>query len=594
MKAAVGMIEFVLLNANQQGERFRFSEGPIELGRENARSLPRIVVNDPFTSRHHVLVDDAAEGQLRVVNLTDKAGRPVQISNGVVLQNGEQALATPPFRLQFGTSTVEVRRVETDSAYLQSFHSIERQSLIAPAPRLDNTVAKVQANPTPERLLAEWFDALLGVQRAVAGSTEFYEEAAKAVVHIVGLDRGMVILRSGGVWERRAFYAKEADDRLGYSSRVLDEVVSQRQTIFQSFSEGEVVKSLVGLQAVVASPIWDEQEQVIGAMFGSRDLRFDKATAGIRPLEAQFVQVIANMVSVGLIRTAHEAEANRMRAQFEGFFSKPLAMALERDRTLLDARQRELTMLFLDLRGFSRIAERVGPGQTYQFLSECLNRFTEIVMQFDGVVIDYYGDGFAAMWNAPLEEPRHAELAARAALKIQTIVPELNEKYQGVLGAAVRIGIGLHTGEAQVGNSGSTFRLKFGPRGHAVNLTSRVEGANKLIGTSCLLTSVTRQKLPAEMQVRRVCRARLSGLQEPIDLFELGALAPSETWLRLRADYEQALELYEQQRPLECLQCCAKILASSVTDDVTRWLLNLANGRIGNPDYDPVVQFENK
>ena len=252
-----------------------------------------------------------------------------------------------------------------------------------------------------------------------------------------------------------------------------------------------------------------------------------------------------------------------MRVQFEGFFSKPLAQALELDRTLLDARKRELTMLFLDLRGFSKIAERVEAGETYQFLSDCLNRFTETVMNHEGVVIDYYGDGFAAMWNAPLDQPNHAELAVRSALNMLAIVPQLNDEYSQRLGSRVNVGIGVHTGVAQVGNSGSTFRLKYGPRGHAVNLTSRVESATKVVGVPCLVTRATREHLPVETQVRRICRARLPGMNEPVDLFELGGRDPSDAWLKLRRDYELALGHHERAEYSECLALCDEILAAT-------------------------------
>jgi len=590
------MIELVIVNPDQKHERFQFVSGPIELGRENPRTLPRVVVNDRFTSRHQVLIDDAADGQLRIENITDNPGRPVRLSNGVTLGNGEKAFVTPPIRLFFGKTTVDVRRVDSLSGGAdQPFQTIQRSMLARGETPAELTIARAEGPPTAERLTA-WFEALLNVQRAAAGSAEFYEEAAKAVVEMIGLDRGLVILQEGNRWKLRASAARADDDRRSYSNTVLDKVARDKQTMYQSFNVGSDLVSLMGVQAVVASPIFDDAQQVIGAIYGSRDMRPSISAAGIRPLEAQFVQVLAGMVSAGLIRAHREAEAARMRVQFEGFFSKPLAEALERDRTLLSARKRELTMLFLDLRGFSKIAERVQAGETYQFLSECLNRFTETVMKYEGVVIDYYGDGFAAMWNAPLDQPRHAELAARAALDMRAIVPELNEKYGEVLGAKVNVGIGIHTGEAQVGNSGSESRLKYGPRGHAVNLTSRVEGATKIVGASCLLTGSTRQKLSVDMHVRRICRAKLAGMSEAIDLYELGGTDPADAWMMLRRDYEEALEHYENARYAECLQSCATIVASGVSDDATRWLLTHANLRLtaGDTTPDPVFRFETK
>ncbi len=587
------MIELVVVNPEQQHERFQFDSGPIELGRENPRTIPRVVVNDRFTSRHQVLIDDAADGQLRVENITDNPGRPVRISNGIILTNGEKAFVTPPVRLFFGKTTVDLQCGEEPTQLEASLQSIQRTILAPSAATPQHTILASHDPPATQRL-TEWFETLLSVQRAAAGSEEFFQETARAVVETIGLDRGLVLVREGHEWRARAAFSRNDEDRGGFSRRILDRAAGQKNTIFQNFGAGSGLDSLLNVQAVVASPVFNAADEVIGAVYGSRDIRPTVTTGGVRLLEAQFVQVLAGMVGAGLIRAAREAETARMRVQFEGFFSKPLAQALERDRTLLDARQRELTMLFLDLRGFSKIAERTEPGETYPFLSDCLNRFTETVMNHDGVVIDYYGDGFAAMWNAPLDQPNHAELAVRSALQMLTLVPALNEQYSARLGAAVNVGIGVHTGWAQVGNSGSKFRLKYGPRGHSVNLTSRTESATKVVGIACLITRSTRACLPAVIEVRRICCARLPGMHEAIDLFELGGTDPSDAWLKLRGDYETALTKYEQGAHHECLELCERICAENpAPDPAALWLAGQSRQRIATGDStpQPIVEF---
>jgi adenylate cyclase len=589
------MIEIVLVNPDQKQERHEFASGPIELGRENPRTLPRVVVNDRFTSRHQVLIDDAADGQLRIENISDNAGRPVRISNGVTLGNGQKAFVTPPVRLFFGKTTVDVRRIDEEAEGEGAFQTIQRSILVKSTPSsvAENSLIGSVRPPSAEEL-TQWFESLLAVQRAAAGSDEFYQEAAKAVVEMIGLDRGMVILKEAGDWQAKAAHARLADDHRTFSRTILDKASRGKSTLFQSGGTISEFQSLVNVQSVVASPIFDEQDNVIGAIYGSRDTRPSATAVGVRPLEAQFVQVLAGMVSAGLMRAKREAEAARMRVQFEGFFSKPLAQALERDPGLLSPRQRELTMLFLDLRGFSKIAEKVDAGETYHFLSECLDRFTAIVMKYDGVVIDYYGDGFAAMWNAPLDQQDHADAAAKAALEIRGIVPELNEKYKAVLQARVNVGLGIHTGEAHVGNSGSQSRLKYGPRGHAVNLTSRVEGATKTVGVPSLVTDATRKHLSVDLPVRRICQVRLAGMSDPVELYELGERDPTDAWLSLRRDYEEALAHYERAEYAKCLHCCAQIMAGDSVDPPTRWLLDNANRRLsaGDTTPDPVFRFE--
>jgi adenylate cyclase len=519
----------------------------------------------------------------------------VRLSNGVTLSNGDKTFVTPPVRLFFGKTTVDIRRIDEEAEGEGAFQSIQRSIMVqsAPVPVVENALIGSVRPPSAEEL-TQWFESLIAVQRAAAGSEEFYQEAAKAVVEMIGLDRGMVILKEAGDWKAKAAHARTPDDHRTFSRTILDKASRGKSTLFQSGGTISDFQSLVNVQSVVASPVFDEQDNVIGAVYGSRDTRPSATASGVRPLEAQFVQVLAGMVSAGLMRAKREAEAARMRVQFEGFFSKPLAQALERDPGLLSPRQRELTMLFLDLRGFSKIAEKVDAGETYHFLSECLDRFTAIVMKYDGVVIDYYGDGFAAMWNAPLDQKDHADAAAKSALEIRGIVPELNEKYKAVLQSKVNVGLGIHTGEAHVGNSGSQSRLKYGPRGHAVNLTSRVESATKTVGVPCLVTDATRKKLAVEFPVRRICQARLAGMSDAVELYELGERDPSDAWLSLRRDYEEALGHYERGEYARCLQCCAQIMTGNSVDPPTRWLLDNANRRLsaGDSAPDPVFRFE--
>jgi len=150
-----------------------------------------------------------------------------------------------------------------------------------------------------------------------------------------------------------------------------------------------------------------------------------------------------------------------------------------------------------------------------------------------------------AMWNAPLDQPEHAVLACRAALAILAELPRMSEDWRAVVGGPLSIGLGLNTGLAMVGNTGSKHKFKYGPLGHAVNLASRVEGATKHLGTPALVTGSTRQLLGDKFAVRRLCRLRVLGVQDAVDLYELHAESADPEWLELRNSYEKALALFE-------------------------------------------------
>jgi adenylate cyclase len=167
------------------------------------------------------------------------------------------------------------------------------------------------------------------------------------------------------------------------------------------------------------------------------------------------------------------------------------------------------------------------------------------VREHDGVVVDYSGDGLMAVWNAPATQPDHAAKACRAALAALADLPGLNAAWKGRLGAPLELGIGLNTGPALCGNTGSRLKFKYGPLGHTVNLASRVEGATKHLGIPLLITGSTRAPLGDTFATRRLCRARLVGIEGVVDLYELHAETASPQWLAQRETYERGLALFE-------------------------------------------------
>jgi adenylate cyclase len=584
------MLIFTLANERQR-RQIHHQVGPIEFGRLQQGHCARIVVDDPFTSRDQLRIEELEDGEVRIQNL----GGPITLPDGQQLHVGGARRFLPPVRVVFGRSTLDIGAIPQDDIAGSSMQTIARP--VAADTRTHKPMVQAGRVPSAETL-AQWFEALLTVQKEAAGSSEFYADTARAVVELVGLDRGLVLLHKKDIWEVVANYSTAGSDNRQFSQRVLLQVLGERRTFYQTFDDATAAQSLMGIEAVVGSPVFDEHDKVVGVVYGSRDMRTAvSGQRGIEPLEAQFVQLLAGAVSAGLARLSREADAARARVQFEQFFSPELARALERDAKILAAQERELSLLFADLRGFSRIAERIGPSETYQLLADILDRLTNQIMDHGGVVIDYYGDGLAAMWNAPTDCPGHADRAVNAALAMQNELPAINSAWAEKLGGLVRLGIGVNTGRAQIGNSGSQRRLKYGPRGHAVNLTSRVEAATKVLGVPCLLTGATRAALSGSVQVRRICRARLTGMTEGVELFELPAIGELSTWLTQRERYEAALLLYEQEQAAACRAACRAMLDElGPIDGPTKWLLKQAEARLADADatFDPVFAVETK
>jgi adenylate cyclase len=192
-------------------------------------------------------------------------------------------------------------------------------------------------------------------------------------------------------------------------------------------------------------------------------------------------------------------------------------------------------------------------------LGDVMDALTSAVLEHDGMVIDYYGDGLAAMWNAPADQADHPELACRAALRMLDALPAVQVTWADVLGEKLRLGVGVHTGVAQVGNAGSRQRWKYGPRGANVHLASRVEAAAKAIGMPLAVTAATAARLSNRFLTYRLCRVALPGVSEPIDLYGVRPTTTDPAVQGGLTDYQRALETYEQGRLEEAGQLLATL-----------------------------------
>jgi class 3 adenylate cyclase len=278
-------------------------------------------------------------------------------------------------------------------------------------------------------------------------------------------------------------------------------------------------------------------------------------------LEACVIESIADAVTVGMARRQQEIEAARRRVLLEQAFSPEVAEHLQRHPEALRGQTREVTMLFADLRGFTALAEGLAPADAYELLAAAMETLTQAIVDQEGVVIDYYGDGVSALWNAPVEVADHADRACAAAMQMLDSLPGLTDQCQRLLRRPLRLGVGIHTGTVQVGNAGTQHRLKYGPRGCAVNVASRVQAAAKQLDVALLATDAVRRRLSSKFVTLKVCTARLPGLEKPQELF---TVFPSTNADQLQDElerYSTALEAFEQGDLANAEQELTRLLA---------------------------------
>jgi adenylate cyclase len=187
----------------------------------------------------------------------------------------------------------------------------------------------------------------------------------------------------------------------------------------------------------------------------------------------------------------------------------------------LGGTRREVTLFFSDVVNFTEITEKADPARVMQHTSRYFATMSHEIMTHAGTVDKFIGDAIMAIWNAPADDPDHAANACAAALACQRANDSLNAEFEREGWPVYRTRVGLHSGEAVVGNIGSEDRMNYTALGATVNLAARLEGLNKSYGTSILVSSALKQRAGARFCFRSVDRISPKGFAEMFDIFEL-------------------------------------------------------------------------
>ncbi len=185
----------------------------------------------------------------------------------------------------------------------------------------------------------------------------------------------------------------------------------------------------------------------------------------------------------------------------------------------LDGENREMTVLFSDVRGFTTISEGMDPKQLTQLMNALLTPMTRVIHRNRGTIDKYMGDCIMSFWGAPLTDSEHARHALYAALQMMDELKIMQKDFKERGWPEVNIGIGLNTGYMNVGNMGSEFRMAYTVMGDAVNLGSRLEGLTKFYGVNIIVSESTRESIP-EFVFRELDLVRVKGKNEPVAIFE--------------------------------------------------------------------------
>jgi adenylate cyclase len=239
-----------------------------------------------------------------------------------------------------------------------------------------------------------------------------------------------------------------------------------------------------------------------------------------------------------------------LRQAFSRYVSNSLVEIIinHPEQLRLGGEEVEVTVLFSDIAGFTGISEGLTPENLIRLLNEYFSGMTDIILNSNGTVDKYIGDAIMAFWGAPLPLAGHAEKACRAALAMQIAIRPLQESWQKRGLPPMQARLGLHTGQAVVGNVGSKDRFNYTVMGDAVNLASRLEGVNKIYGTHIIVSEATYQQAGPDFLFRELDLVRVKGRVQPVVIYELlGRKAEGDNfpWLH---DFSAAIESYRRRQ----------------------------------------------
>jgi len=190
------------------------------------------------------------------------------------------------------------------------------------------------------------------------------------------------------------------------------------------------------------------------------------------------------------------------------------------DRLGLQGEMRDLFVLFTDLEGFTRLCQSVEAETVATFLNEYLEALSQVVLAHGGTIDKFVGDALVAFWGAPVAHDDDGERAIRAAIAVLAEAETFRGRDLGGDAPVGRTRIGLHHGSAIVGNFGGEGRLQYTALGDTMNVGARLEGANKTLGTSILLSGEAYAAIGASVPCRYMGRIRVRGRSRPIDIYE--------------------------------------------------------------------------
>lgn len=258
---------------------------------------------------------------------------------------------------------------------------------------------------------------------------------------------------------------------------------------------------------------------LVVALFFTTTIIFDTRSLMIN-FSTPAIAMLLTFVSIVVYRVVtEEKDKRRIREMFGKYVSPAVVSEILESPPELGGVDKDLTVFFSDIRGFTTLSESMTPQELVNHLNIYLTAMTDIILEYRGTLDKYVGDEIMCFWGAPLPQEDHAILACKSAIRQMQRLDELNQGWPPE--KRINIGIGLNSGIMTVGNMGSLGRMNYTLMGDNVNLGARLEGTNKQYGTNIIVSEYTYGLVKDRIVARELDNIRVKGKNKPVQIYEL-------------------------------------------------------------------------
>jgi adenylate cyclase len=531
------MARFLITDPAGQNQIFEISSPTVNVGRAESNDL---VLNHPSVSRHHARVtvlpgDTTLINDLGSLNGTFVNGQQVHEQR----LTDQDKIYIGMYELKYDLAASVALHVEVGSQPAEDVGPLVTPENLTTALRAQVEPGVPPAEAAVERLRNlekenKLLKLLLGVGKTLSSvltKEEVMQRVMELVFQMENVERGFVMLSDGKKGFKPAVLLYK-DQQLKSEARsvvlsktLIDRVTTERLPLLihdvagdERFAASESLR-MSGIRSAMCAPLI-YKDRVFGLFYVdclTKPYAFSREELGI-------FSVVAAEAAISFDNAqSHEELALRVveRKALERFLSSAIVERIlaSPDQIHLGGENQEATILFADIRSFTRMAEKMEPQKVVELLNEYFTEMTDLIFENGGTLDKYLGDGIMALFGAPIARPDDTLRSAKTAVEMQRAMVRLNEEWQARGQPAMQAGIGINTGAVTAGNIGSTKRMDYTVIGDAVNLASRL--CAKAAGGQILVSESSYRLLAGEMPARKLDPMLVKGKAAPVEVYEI-------------------------------------------------------------------------